>query len=52
MSVPTLNNSIVKHDFLNIQIPVQDEIHKHRGAIMQQMGNMKSNMRHSEALPF
>lgn len=50
MSVPMLNNSIVKHDSLNIQIPVQDEILEHRGAIMQQMRKMKSNMRPREAV--
>lgn len=52
MSVPMLNNSIAKQDFLNIQIPVQDEINEHSRAMMQYMRKMKSNMRHCEALPF
>lgn len=35
MSVPILNNSVVKHDFLNIQIPGGDVIYKYRGAVFQ-----------------
>lgn len=50
MSAPLLNNSIVKHDFLNIKIPVQDNIHMHRQAIMQQMRKMKSNTRYRTVL--
>lgn len=52
MSVPMLNNSIARHDFLTIQIPVEVEINEHSGPIMQQMRKkIQSKLRPCQAPP-
>lgn len=47
MSVAILNNSIAKHDFLNIQMPVQDEMNEQQRS---HHAADEGNMRHCETL--